>query len=134
MVSYEPIHKHQRKRDVDERFLNLLMLNVLSAEGVGSSNFSHLLRVFIGNLVSKGGVRLPSSAGAWSALEEHDVDLLERQALGLRNEKVREDDTGSARTSPDKEHIGAHVAILFVYHVGGDLRDDEVPEPIGRGG
>lgn len=78
-------------------------------------------------------MRLPPCASAWGALEEHSVDLLERQALGLRNEEVGEDNAGSAGASPDEEYVGAHVAILFIDHVGGNLCNDEVPEPVGGG-
>jgi len=107
---------------------------VLSAKGLGGSDPGHLLSIFIGRLVSKRGVWIPPRTSARGALEEHGVDLLKRQAFGFRNEEVGENDAGSAGASPDKEHIGAHVAILFVDHVGGDLGDDEVPEPVGGGG
>jgi hypothetical protein len=64
------------------RYLNLL-LDVL----VGNGHLDGLLREV--HIARKGGVRLPLARGAGSGLLQHLVDLLKSEALGLRDEEVR---------------------------------------------
>ena len=85
-------------------------------------------------LLLEGGARNPRSRLSRRALLHHLVDLLERQALGLRDEEVSEEHTSSASRAPDEENLGTQVALILVNHVGGDVTDDEVPEPVGGGG
>jgi hypothetical protein len=79
--------------------------------------------------------------------------LLEGQTLGLGNEEVGINEGAGAETTPDEEHRGSQVALIFVNHVGSDDGDDlmpcvsthtdiggvrvdayGVPEPVGGGG
>lgn len=68
-------------------------------------------------MAGEGRVRDPLGGATRSSLLEHVVDLLERQALGLRDQEVGKDNAGSARRAPDEEDLGLEVAVLFVDHV-----------------
>lgn len=74
-------------------------------------------------------VRNPLLRVAWRSLLEHTINLLEREALGLRNEEVGKDDAGSAGSAPKEEDLGLEVALVLVEHVGCDVANDEVPKP-----
>ena len=84
-----------------------------------------------------------------------EVDLFERQTLGLRqdinlltitrmnqsetnlrNAEVGEQEAPSTGTSPDEEYLDFETsrAGLFVDQVGGGETEDEVPEPVGGDG
>ena len=73
------------------------------------------------------GVRLPLGRGAGGSLGKHLVDLLEGEALGLRDQEVGVEEAAGAEATPDVEHLGAQVALVLVDHVGGDDGDDAVP-------
>lgn len=70
------------------------------------------------------------------------IDLLERQALGLGDEEVGEDQAADAGRAPDKEHLDAQIRSLHPVHprcrwideVGRGVGDAEVPEPVGGDG
>ena len=59
------------------------------------------------------------------------VDLLEREALGLGHAEVREDEAAQAGRAPDEEHLDleARVSGAGVDEVGRGVRDSPVPEP-----
>ena len=65
-----------------------------------------------------------------------EVDLLERETLGLGNAEVGEDEAAQARRAPNEEHLDteAGVARTGVDEVGSGVTDTEVPEPVGRDG
>ena len=105
------------------------------------------------HLGSKGGVRNPLAGSAGVGLLEHAVDLLEREALGLRDEDVGVDEADGAEGAPDEEDFGAEVALVGADHIGGDDGDDlelgvsgvlrlmiggwltyAIPKPVGGGG
>jgi hypothetical protein len=86
------------------------------------------------NLLREGGVWHPLGGLAGSALLHHLVNLFERQALGLGNEEISEEDASSTCRTPDEEDLGTQVALVLVNHVGSDIADDKVPEPVGGGG
>lgn len=86
------------------------------------------------HLVREGGVRGPLGRSARGGLLHHLVDLLQGQALGLRDEEVGVDKGAGTEGAPDKEDLRAQVALVRVDHVGGDDGDDAVPEPVGGGG
>lgn len=54
--------------------------------------------------------------------------------LGLRNSEVSPHERSRAQGSPNKENVGAEVALVRVDHVRGDDGDDGVPQPVGGGG
>lgn len=62
---------------------------------------------------------------------EEVVHLLERQALGLRNEEPHEDEHGEAEGAVGEESAVAALA-HGGHHVGGCACDDEVEEPLRR--
>ena len=50
-----------------------------------------------------------------------DIDLFERETLGLGHAEVGEEETSEAGRSPDEEHLGTKVAILRVDDVRGGV-------------
>ena len=66
----------------------------------------------------------PPCRGARSSLLHHLVDLLQGQTLGLGDEEVGVDKGTGAERAPDEEDLGAQVALVVVYHVRGDDRND----------
>ena len=74
-------------------------------------------------------------------LSVEEVDLLERETLGLGDEEVGEDDASGAGGSPEEEDLDSEVGRLGsvdsgggrVDEVRGGVSDTEVPEPVGRG-
>lgn len=82
------------------------------------------------HLGRESAVRLPLARGEGGSLFKHLVDLLERKALGLRNEEERKQEGDAAQPTPHEEDVGAE----RVDEVRGDESDDAVPEPVGRGG
>src|SRR5690554_7388467 len=79
-------------------------------------------------------MRHPTGGSAGRGLGHHLVDLLERETLGLRDEEVGEEQAADTGGTPDEEHLGTEIALTGVNHVGGDVADGEVPEPVGGGG
>jgi len=88
------------------------------------------------HLGGEGGVWHPSGGGYGGGLLHHSVDLLEGEALGLRNEEVGEEEGEDAEGSPHEEDLGTEVGIALVgsNEVWGDDGNDAVPEPVGGGG
>jgi len=76
----------------------------------------------------------PLGTGSWSRLLHHAVNLLKRQALGLRNEEVGVHESARAETAPNEEDGRFEVAFVGADHVGGDDCNDGVPEPVRGGG
>lgn len=83
---------------------------------------------------SEGSMRLPPGRGPWRSLLQHTINLLERQALRLRDQEVRIDKGAGAETTPNEEDFGSQVPFVGADHVGSDDSDDAVPEPVGCGG
>jgi hypothetical protein len=71
-----------------------------------------------------GGSGLPLGRSARGGLLHHLVDLLEGEALGLRDEEVGVDEGASAQASPYEEDAGLEVALVGADHVRGDDGDD----------
>jgi len=59
-----------------------------------------------------------------------NVDLFERETLGLRDAEVGEDEASDASRSPDEEYLGPEVAVPRVDNVGGGITDTKVPKPV----
>src|SRR5579859_4029764 len=61
------------------------------------------------------------------------INLFKRQALGLRNEKVGEDKTAEASTSPDEKYLGAQSRISWSLfdQIRGGIANSPIPEPVG---
>ena len=55
----------------------------------------------------EGGVRHPLAGVARRRLLEHAVDLLQREALGLRDQEVGVHEADGAERAPDEEDLGA---------------------------
>ena len=72
----------------------------------------------------EGTMRDPLAGVSGIGLLEHLIDLLERQALSLRNEEVGIHEAGGAEGAPDEEDLGAEVGFVGADHVGGDDCDD----------
>ena len=85
------------------------------------------------HISSKGAVWDPLRGVSWRSLLKHTIDLLKRKSLGLRDEEVGVNEADSAERAPDEEHLRTKVALVLADHVGGNDRDDAVPEPV-RGG
>jgi hypothetical protein len=87
------------------------------------------------HLIGESGSGSPASRLARSNLLKHLVDLLERQALGFRDEEVGVDASASAEGAPDEEDLGAEVALTLglANHVRSDGGDDCVPQPVAGG-
>lgn len=85
-------------------------------------------------LTREGRVWHPLGGLAGRALLHHFVNLFERQALGLGNEEISEEDASGTSCTPNEEDLGTQVALILVNHVGSDVTDDKVPEPVGGGG
>lgn len=77
---------------------------------------------------------LPRRRLARARLLEHAINLLQRQALRLGDEKVREENAERASRAPHEEDFRPEIALVRIHHVRGDVPDDEVPEPVGRSG
>lgn len=86
------------------------------------------------DLLCEGGVWHPLGGLTGSALLHHLVNLFERQALRLGNKEISEENASGTSRTPDEEDFGTQVALVLVNHVGSDVADDEVPEPVGGGG
>ena len=69
-------------------------------------------------------VRHPLRGRAGCGLLHHLVDLLEREALGLRDEEVRVHEGRRAQAAPDEEDGGFEVAFVLVDHIGRDDGND----------
>ena len=106
--------------------LNLTLAVLLIMDGDSLLSKTHLSR--------EGRVRNPATRLSWRNLLQHTVNLLERQALGLRNKEVCEEDGDNAEGAPHEEDLGGEVGVLLVDEVWGDDGDDAVPEPVGGGG
>lgn len=78
----------------------------------------------LGHRVGEGGSGLPLGRGAGGALLHHLIDLLEREALGLRDEEVRVHKGRGAQATPDEEDGRLQVAAVLADHVGSDDGDD----------
>lgn len=70
-------------------------------------------------------------AGRW-ALGVHQVDLLEREALGLVDEEVDKGDADKAAGEPDEEDLGLQVGVAgaVVDQVRGRVSDGPVEKPL----
>lgn len=62
-------------------------------------------------------VGAPLAAVRRADLRHHAIDLLQRQALGFRDEEVRKHGTSGTCRAPDVEHADAHAALAWVDHV-----------------
>ena len=64
-------------------------------------------------------------------VEVQEVDLLERETLGLGNAEVREHEAARAGGAPDEEHLDleARVSGAGIDEVGRGVRNSPVPEP-----
>lgn len=82
---------------------------------------------------SEGAVGLPLARSTGCGLLQHLVDLLKGKTLGLRNEKVCEEEGDAAKTAPHEEYVGAELRGVGSLgdEVGGNDTDDAVPEPVG---
>ncbi|KFY88418.1 hypothetical protein V500_06350, partial [Pseudogymnoascus sp. VKM F-4518 (FW-2643)] len=106
--------------------IDLLVLRSLSGSSSGRTvgdDDALLSEVHLG---SEGGVGHPFVGGARGGLLEHLIDLLEGEALSLRDEEVGEGEGDAAEGAPHKEHLGAEVGLswLLANEVGGDDCDD----------
>ena len=108
-------------------FLNLALLVVSLEPGL-------LLGVLAELAVGVGLMGHPAGGGAGRGLGHHLVDLLERETLGLGDEEVGEEQAADTGGTPDEENLGTEIALTGVNHVGSDVTDNEVPEPVGGGG
>lgn len=62
-------------------------------------------------LTSKSAVRLPARALHRADFLQHLIDLLQAEALHLRNEEEGEDDRQNAKRAPQEEDFGAEVGV-----------------------
>lgn len=75
-------------------------------------------------------------------LAVEEVNLLERETLGLGDAEVREDQASGASGTPDEEHLDTETSRLdtrgtvggLVDEVRGGVSDTKVPEPVGGDG
>jgi len=71
-------------------------------------------------------------------LAVQQIDLLQRQTLGLRDEEVREDKASNTSGTPDEEHLNSKIRSLDsigtccrrVDKVWGGITNSKVPEPV----
>jgi hypothetical protein len=84
------------------------------------------------HVLGEGGVGLPLARRTGSSLLQHLVDLLEGEALGLRNKEVGEEEGDAAKTAPHEEDVGAELGRVGTVgdEVWGDDSNDAVPEPV----
>lgn len=61
------------------------------------------------------------------------VDLLQRKTLGLVDGQECEQETQEVAASPDEEHVGTQVTLVWVDHVWGRVSNGEVPQPVRSG-
>jgi hypothetical protein len=93
---------------------------------VGFSISSDILLADIAHIRSIRAVRHPFSRCSWRCLLHHAVHLLEREALGLRNEHVGVDEAEEAKRAPEEEHLCTEigVAAAIANEVGRNNSDD----------
>lgn len=84
----------------------------------------------LGHASTKGLGRAPLGRGTGRGLLHHEIDLLERQTLGLGHQEVGVDKGAGAESEPDVEHGRDESAD----HVRRNNGNDAVPEPVGGGG
>jgi hypothetical protein len=94
----QDIHQHT-KGIIPHKLSHILCVHItkairLDSRGLGTDVLDGDLDVLLSevHLTSESAVRLPLAGGAGSGLLQHLVDLLEGEALGLRDEEEGEED------------------------------------------
>jgi hypothetical protein len=87
---------------------------------------SAILLADIAHIRSIRAVRHPFSRCSWRCLLQHAVHLLEREALGLRNEHVGVDEAEEAKRAPEEEYLGTEIGVAAATadEVGRNNSDD----------
>lgn len=120
--------------DASSRDSFILHLELASSPLHILDNSSHIELTLSSQGMRKRLMGHPLAARPRRRLLHHLINLLKRQPLSLRNQKVRIHKRRRAKPAPNKEHGTLEVALVLVNHVRGDDSDDGVPEPIGSGG
>jgi hypothetical protein len=113
------------------RLQNTTMGPSLLSLAESAATSTHVQPVGVDEAILLQARRIPLGAGDGVDVQHvHGVDLLERAALGLNHEEVDDEEEQDKRDGEDE----TIEVVNFVGDEGGAEGDDEVEEPVGRGG